>query len=80
MDARTLVLPADDCRRLRHPTSWQQVSPGGDRIEVCQLCSLAVREALRAGLSGELADAFVRTLRADTEPYGADEEGTTNDG
>jgi hypothetical protein len=73
MDARTLVLPADDCRRLRHPTSWQQVSPGGDRIEVCQLCSLAVREARRAGLNGDQADAFVRLLRADAEPW--DEEG-----
>jgi hypothetical protein len=74
MDARTMVLPSDDCERLRHPPSWRQVSPAGDRVEVCELCTVAVREALRAGLSGELADAFVRTLRADETPYN-DEEG-----
>jgi hypothetical protein len=76
MDARTMVLPSDDCERLRHPMSWQQVSAGGDKIQVCSLCSLAVREALRSGLSPELADAFVRHLRADQEPY--DEEGATD--
>jgi hypothetical protein len=76
IDERSMILPAAACARLNHPTSWQQVSAAGDRIEVCSLCSLGHRDAVRAGLTVEEADGYVRMLRADTEPYaGADEEG-----
>jgi hypothetical protein len=74
IDERSMVLPSEDCERLRHPRSWRQVSVHGDRVECCELCTTAVREALQAGLSPELADAFVRHLRADEEPWN-DEEG-----
>jgi hypothetical protein len=69
MNAHRMILPNDDCRRLNHPTSWRQVSAPGDRVEVCDLCSLAHRDALRAGRDQTYADAYVQRLRRETEPY-----------
>jgi hypothetical protein len=69
IDDRTMIAPNGDCTRLNHPTQWFQVSAPGDRIEVCTLCSLAHRDAMRAGADEAWADALVQRLRRETEPY-----------
>ena len=63
-----LILPTEDCRRLKHPTQWRNKVPGPGQYEFCQVCTLGYEMALAATDDEDMADDFVKALRR--EPTG----------
>jgi hypothetical protein len=61
------VHPDEACRRLGHPVQFLAL-PTGDQAEACKVCTLAYRQAFELG-GQTLAEAFVRSLRAESSPY-----------